>query len=424
MSKLIQLLLYCLDLAIRMINLSLYRKKIPFLVRQLRNKKEINVLFVLSDVSLWKTERLYVEMLNHPRFKPVIGTCLIIADTGSESIRKYNALISYLSNKNYQYREIHDLEREKIDADIVFYQEPYENVISPDVFFNPSINKNLLVCDSYYSMRTLAVKKENRWLIDTNLHRYCWQMYVENELTAEFRKVSMIKGKNIVITGMPIQDELLKDKTEMTDPWKHQPTPKKRIIYAPHHTIPNENNVLNLSCFLDVCDFMFEMAEKYADRIQFSFKPHPFLKKKLLAYWGKERTESYYKRWATMDNTQLSEGEYISLFAYSDAMIHDCDSFTLEYTFMKKPVMFLIRPENETERENDLNKFGQMAFDLHDKGFTKNDIEEFILKVISGNDEKISARESFYNSYLLPPYNNTASTNIINAILGEKEFSN
>lgn len=424
MGKYSQIFIYILEAFERIIKLLLYRRRITNLVKQLRKKEEIRVLFVLSEISLWKTEGLYKEMLNHPRFRPIIGTCLISADTPTEAIRKYHALIDYLSKKDYQYVEIYDLKKDKIDADIVFYQEPYDNVISPGVFYHSLINSNSLICDAHYAMRAMAITKQNKWLIDAELYRYCWQMYVENELTAEFGKVSLLKGKNIVITGMPIQDELLKDKKELSDPWKKQMHPKKRIIYAPHHTIPNEFNLINLSCFLDVCDFMLEMAEKYADKIQFAFKPHPFLKKKLYVHWGKEKTDAYYQKWATMENSQLSEGEYIGLFAYSDAMIHDCDSFTIEYTFMKKPVLFLIKPEQEKARRNNLNKFGQMAFDLHDKGFSKDDIEKFILKTIAGDDKLKLERESFYNNYLLPPYGNSASENIINAILGEKEYSN
>lgn len=426
MNKIFYLIIRSLKVIIRLIQLIQYRRKIPNLVKRLRNKDNISVLFVLSDISLWKTEGLYLEMLKHPRFTPIIGTCLITADPPSESIRKYNALIDYLTKKGYFYREIYNFKNKNNNpnADIVFYQQPYEDIISPEVFFRSLIDRNTLICDAHYSMRALAITKQNKWVIDIDLYRHCWQMYVENKLTAEFGKVSLLRGKNIVITGMPIQDELLKDKKELIDPWKNQDTLKKRIIYAPHHTIPTERNLINLSCFLDVCDIMLEMAQKYVGQVQIAFKPHPFLKKKLYRYWGAEKTDTYYEKWASMENTQIAEGEYISLFNYSDAMIHDCDSFTIEYTFMRKPVLFLTKPSQEYVRRNNLNKFGQMAFDLHDKGFSKEDIESFIINIIKGDDSLKLQREKFYNTYLKPPYGNSASQNIINAILGEKEYSN
>lgn len=273
-------------------------------------------------------------------------------------------------------------------------------------------------------MRSLAINKRNSWLINKSLHRHCWQIYMENKLTAAFGEISLLKGENLVITGLPVQDELLKDKSQFSDPWRSQHHAKKRIIYAPHHTIPVANNLIHFSCFLDVCDAMLELAEKYADQVQFAFKPHPFLKNKLVDYWGQEKTDAYYNRWATMNNTQLSEGEYANLFAHSDAMIHDCGSFTLEYTFTRNPALFLVKPTQEEAHRDELNLFGQMAYDLHDKGSSQEDIERFILNVIAEKDPRREERESFYHTYLVPPHCKSASQNIINAILGTEEYSN
>jgi DivIVA domain-containing protein len=63
-----------------------------------------------------------------------------------------------------------------------------------------------------------------------------------------------------------------------------------------------------------------EFAEKYADRIQWAFKPHPLLRDTLYQHpdWGKERTDAYYGRWESMPNTQLETGAYVELFKQSD----------------------------------------------------------------------------------------------------------
>ncbi len=415
-------LLYLVSVSLSRFNLYLYRRDIPRMVRDLRAKNKVKVLFVLSDLAVWKTEELYRAMLEHPRFEPVIGTTLLTADIASESIRRYNLLIEYLKIKEYQYTELYSANIQEVAADITFYQQPYESFISEKVSYIVQSKAKSLLCDVHYSMRTLSVQEKNRWVIDQQLYRYCWQMYVENELTAKFGKVSLIKGKNIVITGMPIQDELAMPKDNFIDPWKEQSINKKRIIYAPHHSLSVSNSFISISCFLEVCDFMLELADKYQDKVQIAFKPHPFLKKKLIKLWGVERTEHYYNCWATMENTQLMEGEYLGLFKYSDALIHDCDSFTLEYCYIKKPILFLVNPLMEKTRRDDLNEFAQKALELHDKGFSKVDIENFIQHVIEGEDLLISQREEFYSNYLLPPHGKSASQNIINAILGVEEY--
>lgn len=422
MANFLDRVLYFISVVLNRIDLYRYRGNIPRMVKKLRAKDKIKVLFVLSDLAVWKTEGLYKIMLEHARFEPIIGTTLLTADIASESIKKYKSLIEYLTEKKYQYIELYCGNIQEIAADITFYQQPYESFISEKVSYLVQSKAKSLLCDVHYSMRTLSIQKKNKWVIDQQLYRYCWQIYVENKLTAKLGNISLIKGKNIVVTGMPIQDELSISKDKLVDPWKNQSVSKKRIIYAPHHSLSVTNSFISISCFLEVGDLMLELAEKYQNKVQIAFKPHPFLRKKLIKLWGVERTENYYARWATMENTQLEEGEYLGLFKYSDAMIHDCDSFTIEYCYIKKPILFLVSPQMERIRRDDLNEFAQKALDLHDKGFTKVDIEAFILRVIEGEDSLINQREKFYNNYLLPPHGKSASLNIVNAILGVEEY--
>jgi len=394
-----------------------YQKK---KLHEIRQKEKIKVLFVLSDVSLWKTESLYLEMLRNERFDPILGVVLLVGDTPSESVRKYNELLSYLNRKEYDSVQMIQPTLEYMEPDIVFYQQPYPEFVSSGVFFESTLSS--LFCYAPYGLFSLAPVRSNDFSINTLYHKYCFQIYFENELSFELNKIASLKGKNSVITGTPMQDILSQPASNFTNPWKNKDDGRKRIIWAPHHTIPAHNNFLNFSCFLDVCDEMIEMAQKYRDKIQFAFKPHPFLRKKLIACWGEAKTEAYYQKWASMENTQLEVGEYMGLFKYSDAMIHDCCSFTLEYCYTQNPVMYLIKEEGYKDHYQTLNSFGQRAFDLHTKGFTKEDIEGFIQNVLAGEDSLKQNRKDFYDKYLLPPHGKSACENIINAILGEKEY--
>lgn len=403
------------------IDLYSYRRRIPEIVEQMRTKDKIKVLFVLSDLSFWKTERIYEAMVNHPRFIPIIGLTLLTCDVPSEVIRKFNKLKKYLIAKGYDFIELDNGIINNINPDITFYQQPYNNFISNTVTFPQVIKNNGLICDVHYSFRTLSVTKKHKWLVDLPLYRYCWQLFIENEMNLDYGKISILKGRNLAVTGVPWQDDLVKSKEQFDDPWKPQEKRKKRIIYAPHHTLPDKNNYLNLSCFLDVCDYMFEIAKLFSDEVQFAFKPHPFLKKKLINLWGEEKTKRYYSQWNELDNCQLIEDTYIELFKHSDALIHDCDSFTIEYCFIKKPILFLISPDRVYERRNELNRFGKMAFDLHTCGFSKEDIYSFVSSVAKGDDSKKDDREAFYQSALLPPEGNLAVVNILNKILGKED---
>ena len=133
-----------------------------------------------------------------------------------------------------------------------------------------------------------------------------------------------------------------------------------------------------------------------------------------------ERTEAYYKKWDNPGVSHLELGEYIGLFKHSDAMIHDCGSFTIEYMYSGNPVMYLVK---KTRRTDNMTQYAKQAYDLHYKGKKHEDIEQFIQDVISGNDPLKEARLQYVASELTPPHGKTACQNIINAILGEKEYS-
>ena len=381
---------------------------LPFRAFIIRRKKVIKVVFVLSDLGKWKTESLYIAMRNHNRFEPILLVCPYVS-TGNSGLY---VLINYLKEKNYYYLQLDrkQMISDVIKADIIFYQESYKGIIDS----NKEYKRNLgsLFCYVAYGFHWL----NNTWNINQPFKNFCWQVYCENELAMKDVASFMTnKAQNCIITGLPMTDIFVQPISHFKDPWKGQNKRKFRIIWAPHYTI-SVGPAFCYSTFLTYCDYMLCIAEKYQDSIQIAFKPHPVLLTKLYEIWGKEKTDYYYARWRDGNNTQLESGEYVGLFMYSDAMIHDCGTFTVEYHYTRKPVLYLL---NGDDHYKDLNEFGRMAFDLHYKGRCEEDIEAFINNVIEGKDDMKEVREKFYNDYLLPPDGNSASDNIIKAILGE-----
>lgn len=117
--------------------------------------------------------------------------------------------------------------------------------------------------------------------------------------------------------------------------------------------------------------------------------------------WGKEKTDRYYSEWECLPNAQLETGEYVDLFMTSDAMIHDCGSFTIEYHYTLKPVMYLVNGREHTKM---MNAYAKEAYDLHYKGKNMKDIRSFIENVISErSDYLLEKRKIFLNhTYYLP----------------------
>lgn len=386
-----------------------YSFYIKYRGRQIRKKEKIKVLFVLSELGAWKTEDLYLAMKLHNRFEPIIGVTNnpIVENTEKD-------LIDYLQKKNYDYVDLNNdkYSIDKIKPDISFYYKPYDVWFPAKHVFKKHLTT--LPCFINYAFTTMG----NSIYVSFEICNYSWFVFVENILVAK-RKEEIIgkrRSSNVRVTGIPMQDALCKPLIKYTNPWRHNDE-RKKIIYAPHHTIKGTNGKgTEYATFLEFGEYMLELAKKYSDKAVFAFKPHPTLYSKLVPIWGAEKTDRYYKEWATLENTQFENGEYVGLFAYSDAMIHDCVSFQVEYLFTRNPVLFL---DTANYIPEDQNEFGRLANQLHYRARNEEDIECFVINTINGVDPRKAERSDFYNRYLLPPNDKTACENIISTILGE-----
>lgn len=378
-------------------------------IKRIRKKDKIKVLFILGEASTWKTESLYQAMLSHPRFDPILGITESLFVPGSKPNLK-----KYLEEKGYKYFDLDNKGSSirKMNPDIKFYYKPYEANYFYGLFFDHYLKS--LTCSISYCFNLSA----GPIAFKHSIRSYAWREFIENKTVLRTVEEAGKYIGNKAITGIPLQDILSQPKECFPDHWL-LPSTKKRIIYAPHHSISSLNwRYIKYSTFLEFGEFMLEMAKKYSDRVQWIFKPHPSLINRLIKEWGKDKTESYYKEWESLENAQVKLGEYYSIFKHSDAMIHDCSSFIIEYMYADKPVLFLEK-EPHTAEQMILSPFGYDAYLAHQHAYSKMDIENFILQIIEGGvDPKKEDRERYFNKYLSIPNGKTASENIINEILG------
>jgi len=382
------------------------------LLKEIRTKELITVVFVIHEVAMWKTENLYLAMLKHPRFNPIICPAITNEDLPKSAFKKYNALISYLIEKGYPYKEVRFIR--DLHPDITFYGKTYNDIYSNTLWIDA--NPGLIMHQQYGFMNT-----NMHSLFNHDLLNYASQFFVENEIMVKTISPHLkTKGNNLVITGTTVMDELLKPMTNYDNPWRNVDTKKKKIIWAPHFSIKDGTSWVNFSSFCEICDDMISFAKKYVDKVDFAFKPHPLLYSTLIQEWGVEKTDNYYQIWRDMPNTQYVDDGYMGLFSNSDALIHDCGSFMMEYLYMHKPVCYTLVRSNKL---TGLNEFAQSALDVHIHAYTPQMIEDFIIDVIKGKDRLKKERENFFISSLLPPHGKSACTNIINSILGIEEYS-
>ena len=385
-------------------------------IRKIRKEGKAKIVFIVSTLPMWRFQSLFNQLQDDVHFDVSIAIYPFNNWTYEQKARAMEELRDYFSQQSIQILDLSQETfpgkslREMKNPDLIFYPQPYNHL-----FWNDLDNQyfgDKLVCYIPYGMPVVRLP----WIDRTLLHNTAWRVFFHSESRKQqAQSVLFNHGRNIRVTGDPISDLFkLPAKNQV---WKEQERQKKRVIWAPHHSILSDD-WLHQNSFSWLSDSMLKIAENYKDQIQFSFKPHPKLFSSLCETpgWGKERAQAYYEAWENGENTQLNIGSYIDLFKESDAMIHDCSSFTAEYLFTQNPVFFVT--DNTEFIQSQLNDFGQEALGAHYVGGIEVEIIKFLEEtVLKGDDPQKSVRETFLQKHLLPPGNVSATENIYHEIL-------
>lgn len=385
-------------------------------VERLRGTKEpLNVVFMVLYSAVWKYDSVYKLMEKDPRFKPLILVCPV-ADYGKEHmVENFRPTVEMFKKKGYNVMSAYDettdtfVNIDDLKPDLLMYAFQWSSHVDPR--YNVYTLQKYLKCYVNYSFKNNPFE----WSIASREQGIMWMYFSECEDNKKLaQSFNQREFQNIHVVGYPIYDEVQETEAVGKD-WKIKDNSLKRIIWAPHHSIEGSDKAIKLSTFLLFADDMLEFKNIYKDKVQFAFKPHPQLKPALYKHkdWGKERTDAYYKEWEEGENSSFVAGEYIDLFKSSDGMIHDSHSFTVEYLYVDKPVMFM----TNYDRESQCNAVGKRAFAAHYHGTSREDIQSFIEDVvICGKDTMSEKRHQFYQEILVPPNGKSVAENIINEI--------
>ena len=381
---------------------------------RIRKQESITVVFFASNVSMWHYQGLYDEMLKYSRFKPYIVLSPLNAYSREEKITCVEALRNFFKRRNISYIDYDTIKMKGYDVkgilkpDLLFYPQPYYTVMCKEHRYY-KFSDSLL---AYYPYGVNLRREE--FIYNEDFYNRAWRRYYENEFSKnDARLLSAIGDLNVVVVGYPNADEYVKPPKDV---WKPQTKRKKRLIWAPHFTINGDGWSQN-TCFLWMADLMLELAEKYKDMIQFAFKPHPRLLSELYKNpnWGPNRADEYYKRWATMENSQLETGEFINLFMTSDAMIHDSGSFAAEYMYSGNPVLYVNKDMEHLFRV--ANDFGKMVYNLHYVANDVNGIKSFVEDIVIGENDSLAKDRTNIMKLLMPPNGKSVAENTMDDLI-------
>lgn len=365
------------------------------LINKLRQKDKIRVVFIVYLVSMWKLDNVLKLMKEDDYFEPIIFVAPFQGYDDEKKQNEFTSVVNYFKNKNVEVVSSWDNEKEEykdfdeLNADLVFFSNPWD--YSNGLYYS-NIYENYLCCYIKYGIGTAAAR--NNLQYNMPFHNYMWQIYSSDKYDLHLnQELATSQGKNVILTGAPYLEDLLNN-TELSNPWKNNDN-RKKIIFAPHHTIEVDSRFnYRLSNFLDLAEDIKNLAIKYQEKAVWCFKPHPHLKEKLYSHpqWGKIKTDKYYSFWKNSEFSQISEGDYLGLFKYSDALIHDSASFLVEFLATKKPVLYL----TSKYTNKSLNELGLEALSAGETANKREEIKGFIKKLLNDNLPINEKQEIFY----------------------------
>lgn len=395
----------------------LRKRRYTSIVKRVKSKGQCRVLFIASSLPMWRYHDVIQFLKADPRFVVKVAIIPFRAFLKEEKQRDINDLKRYLDTLGVDYEVVIDNNyksfKRAFRPDMIVYPQPY-NWSYDDDKANWMRNTDCLLVHTPYSIPLT----EFEWYINIPLHNAAWKFYVASDIHQDVsRRIADNHGENTVVVGESKSDQLTAP--AQSNPWKTVADGKerKKLIWAPHFSVTSYD-------MFDRPDFnwsykvMREVAEQYADRLQIAFKPHPRLKSELYKHpeWGKERTDEFYAFWENSPTTQLETGDYLDLFKNSDALIHNCGSFTAEYLYLNKPAAYITR--NLAGIKADINAFGAACQDAHYTVASPEEIRQFIDDVVlGGKDPMKPERTELLNTVLRAPNDTTVAENIYNDLV-------
>lgn len=389
-------------------------KKHQALINSLQGKVTLRVAFLVSEKSKWKVDEIFKLMQRDSTFSPFIVVVPYHrweAEVQKEKVRDF---ASYLRSKECEvyshFKENKKISEELASADLVFFSDPYD-VARNKVYYSDLFKNKLCFYVPYFFMATTHVKSSS---LKFNGIYYpfllsMWKIYwPHDEIKNELEAFDIEASKNSQVCGYPSMEYLHQqtlNKVEALSAWKEQAQDKIKIIYAPHHSIfENDPARETLATFIHNGEKIKELSIKYKEKVAWSFKPHPLLIHHLYQHpdWGKERADAYYRFWQEQEYTQFDDGVYDDLFLQSNAIIHDCSSFIVEYAFTQKPCLYLVSGNHINDY---LNEFGKGVIGVYKQAKTVKEIEQFIQGLLT-NPQSVQGKNTvFFNQYVEKYYN-------------------
>ena len=393
-------------------------------VARLRRKKKIKVGFVMIEAAQWCGDDLYNYFAHNKRFEPTVFLSMDFHKDINELVKADFARgVEQLKSHGLNVVPIDDKEASVPEQNLLIFLTPYIQWL-PKAFTPKNIPIKTLIAHIPYAFDSA---RHFNSFYSQPIFLVAWKIFFSSVIGFDiYKKLSVVGVPRGVYAGYPRMDVFFKKDMTFHFDWKMTRPDAKKIIWAPHWSIKGMSvrPAIIYATFQWNCHFMYEFAKAHPE-ISWVVKPHPLLFDAAVreqVFPTVEAFKEYWDKWNALPNAQVyTGGFYQQIFATSDGMIHDCGSFTTEYQYMQKPMIYLRR---DTQKFNELGKeILKVSYCVDGKDLES--IAALMKKVfIEGNDYKAAARREVYDKYLNYPKANgmLASEFIYRSIADELHF--
>ena len=372
-------------------------------VQRIRRKDKIKIGFTMVEAAHWCGKDLYDFFANDERFETTVFLCLDFNKPATDVIKNdFIRGVEQLKSHGINVVAVDDKNATLPTQDVLIYLSPYLSRFP--VFFNlNNVTARTLSTHIPYAFDTSFHVKE---FYSFELFLILWKVFFSSAVTFDIYKKKCVIGMSRgFYSGYPRMDIFFKPDTKFHFDWKMTRPDAKKLIWAPHHSIKGDPSI-RYATFQWNYKFMYELA-KANPAISWVFKPHPWLLYKAVrekVFPSAEDFQKYLQAWNDLPNAIVYTGGYYQdIFATSDALIHDCGSFSAEYQYMDKPMIYLTRPE---QKHNELGEeILKVSYLVDGKDFKG--IAALLQKLlIEGKDDKAAERKNVFDKYLNYPKTN------------------
>lgn len=402
-------------------------QNISLLRTRCANGKKVNVVFILPAM-MFVYKELYSLFDNDSNFNVSIVLVPHTLNNGkiisSVAKDKFYQIFAHLKEQNFNVIEGYDFESgqtiniEEISPDIVFYVLPYMRLYPETLKIN-NLPQNILFAYIPYGEFIENTLEDN--LFNFGWNEKIWKIFCSSQsYLINAADKSKIGSSNVFVAGSARMDSLINYKPSEYDyNWIYpKEENKKRIIWAPHHTLsrPSIDENVTYSTFDKNYKFFYEYARDNPN-IEWVVRPHPLLKEvlnevktnmKIDGIATDDFADDYFFKWDSLPNARVHEEiDYMDLFANADALITDCVSFKAEFLYANKPGLILTR-DNYEKDEFKSNIYSAWYVE---NGADFDKIKEFIEDVVVGeNDYLKEKREEIFSNYFNYNVGNASKT--------------